>query len=330
MEGSASKRSLTTMQTRHLTLDDDGYQTPPPIRFDDAEYCQQVRHIPAPFTEQDWDNDLQRAALNDGFELPSRVDNVGVVDSSLSGVTVHSERTNLQSSIMTPSTAPTSCSSSERRPMANDSAISDSRPSTSHVGGRASPTRFAPNKRSSIFRSRMRRIVGRRKRSSEQEETEDSPETVPSVTTSAVSTQPPQLEIAQQTPSVRSGKSSWSQEVSNGLAHSHEVDETTDKLPPCAKLLDLQKCQIAEKQRFVEFRQMLIDELRRERDVAKAQKKMLFDAALLEKRLKVRDGHLVLDQILTQSRIKKQWTKWRTGIWRKSCACLTNIVYESR
>jgi hypothetical protein len=275
------------MGPKRLTSEDNGYKTPPPIRFDDAAYCQYVRQIPAPLTEQDWDNELQQAALKDGFELPSKLDDVGAVDSSLSGITVHSEQTNVQSSIMSQSTAPTSCSSSERRPMTTDSAISESMPSTSHLGGQSPPTRSSSSKRSSIFRSRMRRMVGRRKRSPGQEEMHGTREDMLPVARAAVPSRPPQLELTQRTPSVHSGKSSWSNEVRNSLTHDREADGTANKLPPCAKLLDLQKSQIAEKERFVEFRQTLSDQLRRERDVAKTQKRMLFDAALLEKRLKV-------------------------------------------
>ncbi|ETN46623.1 uncharacterized protein HMPREF1541_00809 [Cyphellophora europaea CBS 101466] len=253
--------------------------------FDQAYYTLEVRRIPHPFTEIDWENDLQRLALNEGIRLPSKLEDTEVeaIDSSMSGVTITSDNTNMQSSIMSQSTAPTSCSSSERRPMTQGSMVSE----TSAPAVQPSVLSPTSSKRNSVFRARMRKIVRlKKKEQASGSPASTSPEAsdVASPVDSEVQLQKEPVEDA---PSIRSQKSEWSGAALPKPSFDAEVDAAALKQSPvCQEMVDRRKEQLEERDRFVGYRRALLDQLTHEREKAKSERKAVQDAALEVKEAK--------------------------------------------
>lgn len=268
-----------------------GSHTPPTSIFDDTQYKWEVRRIPTPHSEADWDDQLYRAALNAGIELPHKmhapdVDTETPINSSMSGVTIVSDNTNMQSSIMTRSTAPTSCSSSERRPETRNSV---------HSGNwapivQAQPFSPSSSKRNSVFRARMRKMVGLRKKEQLSDDSLDSSAEA-SKTTSPVYNEDPLStgpRDAKKAPSIHSRKSNWSNAVLPRASDEAEHDAASlQRGLDCMEMMDRQKEQLEERDRFIAYRKAAVEQLARERQQAKSERKVVHDAALAEKRLQV-------------------------------------------
>jgi hypothetical protein len=255
--------------------------------FDEEAYRVQVRRIPATLTEKEHDEELHRLASSEGIELPHSMDETEAVASSTSDTTMLSESTNMQGSIMSQSTAPTSCSSSERRPETSNSRVSTSvsmelqnRPYSSD----------AQKKRNSVFRSRMRRIVGKKRKDSSDSGAATITVNAPHADTSY--RESTDLENASpRSPSpVRSLKSAWSNHVAPKQSLEYDQDPIALKRSmECRELVELQKEQQAERDRFLQFRHQLLSQLRHERDYAKGERKIAHDAVMADKRKAVSD-----------------------------------------
>lgn len=255
--------------------------------FDDNVYRSQVRRMESAQSEKDLEEDLHRQAQNEGIELPHSIDEVEAITSSMSGTTILSDHTT-----MSQSTAPTSCSSSERRPVTGSSMLStDSQPT---VQDPSSPRGF-DKKRNSIFRSGVRRMVGLKKKSSSGNSSPKAWSPDMSTGNSPVDSEV-QLRhtVAQGSASVRSEKSAWSNGVNPPKnSYDDELDPAVLKRSiECKELLELQKVQQAERDRFVEYRKQLLEQIRSDHDAARGAKKMVHDAAVAERRKEVSNGIL--------------------------------------
>ena len=250
--------------------------------FDEQTYRIQVRCIPASQSDYEVEEELHQQALKEGIELPRSFDEVEAITSSMSGTTILSENTNMQGSIMSQSTAPTSCSSSERRPVTSTSpprsdVLIDSQPKA---------TSDAQKKRNSIFRSRVRRIVGKKKRGSIDAELGSESNNVSDIQSPTLIESRPDSASPRSPASVRSFKSAWSNQVIvPKISYESEQDSTALKRSlENREISDLQKAQQAERNRFSDYRDQLLEQLRQERDDAKGKRKIVHDATIAEKR----------------------------------------------
>lgn len=258
------------------------------VAFDDDRYKWEVRRIPLPGSESDLDAELQRAALLAGIELPTQECDIEVeaIDSSISGLTITSDNTNVQSSIMTESTAPTSCSSSERRPPTGSSVLS----ATVEAAPPAEVYSPTSSKRNSVFRARMRKMVRLGKKEQNASEPRvSSPETTSSATSPAYSGVQLLPEEAPRVPSIRSHKSNWSITHLPTPAQEEDVDPAAlERSLECREMTARQKEQLEERERFIGFRAVAMEHLARERFAAKSEKRLVHDAVLQRKREQVR------------------------------------------
>lgn len=308
--------------------------TPPTSIFDDTQYKWEVRRIPTPHSEADWDDQLYRAALSAGIELPNKmhapdIETDVAINSSMSGVTIVSDNTNIQSSIMTRSTAPTSCSSSERRPETSNSVHSG----TGAPIAQAQP--FSPNssKRNSVFRAKMRKMVGLRKKEQASDESRDSSAEVSKTTSPVYDEDPLSMgpEDAKKAPSIRSQKSNWSNVVLPRPSDDDEHDAAALKRGlDCAEMMGRQKEQLEERERFIAYRKAAVQQLAHERQKVKSERKGVHDTALAEKRLQVRIAQSQGYLKLTGNRTRKLSTTWRTSTWPKSFEWPKNINSKSK
>lgn len=289
LEDASRNQSLPEMRLESSTLPS---EDPDTSLFDEEAYRVQVRQMPAALSEKDLDDKLQQEALNEGIELPQSMDEVEAVTSSLSETTILSDtNTNMQGSIMSQSTAPTSCASSERRPTTSNS-IHSARVSL-NTPSRPNQT-DTQKKRNSVFRSRVRRIVGKKKKNStnSREET-SSAEASDDREMQSPTDSPLQLEVdlPKSSISVRSLKSAWSnQVVQPKTSYENNLDPSALKRAmECKELQDLQRAQRAERDRFLEFRKRLVDQLNHERNDIKGRRSIAHDTVLAEKRREVRE-----------------------------------------
>lgn len=270
-----------------------GAHAPPVSFFDEIQYKWEVRRIPTPHSEADWDDQLHRAALDEGIELPNKMDEIEVeaINSSMSGVTMVSDQTNLQSSIMTQSTAPTSCSSSERRPDTRSSVHSG----TIAPVVQAQPFSRTPSKKNSVFRARMRKIVGLGKKEQTNGGSRDSLEEASNTTSPIYSEDQLPVEHGEvkSAPSIRSQKSTWSNAMIPRPSHEDRVDAVAlTEGVDYTEMVDCQNKQLEERERFITYRKAAMEQLARERHNAKDEKKIVHGVAVHEKRLEACTGPL--------------------------------------
>jgi hypothetical protein len=271
-----------------LSVDSTGPQTPPQSAFDDIRYRWEVRNIPLHTSESDLENELRQLALKDGIDLPTRqqepkVENESkAIHSSMSGVTVTSDATNMQSSIATQSTAPTSCSSSERRPPTRNSTFSNK------ISTTEPPQTYSPNssKRNSAFRARMRKMVRLGKKDHTSGEWRGSLSDIETVISPAYSEVQVDADEIDRTPSVHSNHSDWSNlPAPKPAVQPEEVDaEALKRSLECEVMTSRQKEQLEERERFISYRNAAMDELRRERSEAKNERSSAHEAVLQRKR----------------------------------------------
>lgn len=265
-----------------------GSHTPPVSVFDDTQYKWEVRRIPTPHSEADWDDQLHRAALSAGIELPNQMHRVeaAAINSSMSGVTMASDNTNLQSSIMTESTAPTSCSSSERRPETRSSVHSG----TPAPMVQASPFSPTSSKKNSVFRARMRKMVGFGKKEQASGGSRDLSAELRN-TASPVDSEdqlPMEHEEVKIAPSIHSQKSSWlSSIIPRPSIEDELIAVALTRGVDYAEMVHRQNEQLEERERFLAYRKAAMEQLARERQSVKSAKQVVHDAAVGDRRLQV-------------------------------------------
>jgi hypothetical protein len=244
----------------------------PPFRLiDERVYRTTVLHLPPSLTEDDLDDQLLHESHSLGIIPPQVSADIEGMTSSLSATTIGSESNN-QGSLLSQSTAPTSCSSSEHRPMTRSSIRS----------GNSGPASQAPSmipetqrKRSSGFRTGLRnKMAGFKRRRSPTSPTLDS---ITSNVIHSPESEKVSVKSGMKCPgSVKSSKSSWSSPVSvakSSYESAPSVDqEALRRSMECSELLNLQILQMAERSRFLNFEQYLLDELRTRRDSIKDEK----------------------------------------------------------
>ena len=240
--------------------------------IDDEAYRTAVLCLSPPLTEEDVDAQLAQEAQELGLmplQVPISIDGI---TSSLSATTIASDP-NHQSSILSESTAPTSCSSSERRPATQSSRISDESVTQSKTSSITSEfdTRRAIG--GSGFRKGFRKMTGFRRRKSIMLDTS----TVNSIHSHV--DRPNGKRYSMQSDvrspaSVKSSKSSWSVPPSAtkpSFEQAMAVDpEVLQRTMDTKELLDLRSKQMEERDRFIRFQRSALAQLRSQHIAAKS------------------------------------------------------------
>lgn len=277
-----------------------------PLKLIDEEvYRTTVLHLPLDQSEEGLDEQLHQESHALGISPPQvNVQDEGI-NSSLSGTTINSDSTK-QPSLLSPSTAPTSCSSSEHRPITQSSMPFTNPPPTSQAPSiMLEPQR----KRSSAFRAGLRnRMAGLKRRKSPITPTRDN---ITSNVMLSPESEKASVNSGMKSPgSIKSSKSSWSSPVSAAKS-SYESAPSVDheafrQSTECPELRSLQILQMAERSRFLDFEQHLLNELNTRRNLIKDQKMRGHRDILDEQQMKVSRSTQSPEHILTSYRSKKQ------------------------
>lgn len=280
-----------TMVSRKRSLADMTYSTAPSKVFDDETYRTLVLRLCPPVTEEDIDAQVAHEANLLGL-MPQQVSNdIDGISSSLSATTIASEP-NHHTSILSESTAPTSCSSSERRPVTNSSRLSDKSPSQSNTPSILSDIDSRRGSTGSGFRKGFRRMTGFRKRKSVV------------LDTSAVNTIHSQIDRSngnrysiqsdiRSPASIKSSKSSWSappSAIKQSFEQSRPVDpEALQRSKDSKELSDLNSMQLEERDRFLQYQRDVLIKLRTQHTALRSQVVKEFREAVEEATQKVRN-----------------------------------------
>jgi hypothetical protein len=259
------------MASRKRSLSDMKYSRSPSKHLDEEVYHTTVLGLLAHVTEDEIDEILAREAQDLGL-MPIPPVKIDGIASSISATTIESDA-NHHSSIISQSTAPTSCSSSECRPTTQSSFQSDKSPTQS-----AAPSVLSDldKTRGLGFRKGFRRMAGFRKRRS-------------AITTSSTLTginremadtaNSDRMSIKSDLKgpaSIKSSKSSWSSPpvaTKSNYEQPTSVDnEAIKRSMDCKDMLDLHARQLEEKKRFLEYQRAVLTHLRAQYQSAKIQK----------------------------------------------------------
>ena len=272
---------------------------------DEACYRTQVLQLPSHMTEDDLDDQLQREAHSLGLSLEVQQLEMEIMASSFSATTLETE-SNKQSSILSQSTAPTSCSSSVHRPATRSSVTSRGSPPAPSPSSMMSDTE---KRRSSSFRNGIRKMAGFKKRRSI---------AASSSAPSGISGNIRRINEDDNV-SVTSGmkspgsaksvgsKSSWSMPPSTAKTsvepNALVVDpDALKRSNDCKEMLQVRQSQLAEKRRFLDFQKTLVDELRAQRDRLRASMSETQETVVHELQAKVSTLHSSLHPILIGQR----------------------------
>ena len=254
--------------------------------IDEQVYCAFVLQLSHPQTEDGLDEKLQQEAHSLGLLPPQLSADIEGMTSSLSATTLASDSNN-QASLLSQSTAPTSCSSSEHRPMTQPSTRSVAAGQTSEPPRTLSETQ---RRRSSGFRSSFRnRMAGFKRKKS------PSSPTLRSIRTNSISSPDRDklsIKSGMKSPgSAKSSKSSWSSPASAVKSSddsvppiNQEAHTPTTERPELQSLLDSQS---EEKGRFLDFQSSTVAELRVQCDAIKHEMSQAQRNLLDEKQAKV-------------------------------------------
>ena len=281
-------------------------QSSPP--FDEACYRTHVLHLPPHTTEDDLDEQLQREAQSLGLSLAVQQLEMEIMVSSLSATTLETE-SNKQSSILSQSTAPTSCSSSEHRPTTRSSVISKGTPPAPSLPSTMSDI---DKRRSSSFRNGIRKMAGFKKRRSMVASSSAPSGLVGDIRRIDENDNVSVTSDMKSPASVKSvgSKSSWSMppsiaktsfEPTTRIADPDALSRSND----CKEMLQVRQLQLDEKHRFLGFQKTLIDELRAQCDRLKASMSEKHQNAVHEQQAKVSMLHSIHCPILTERRTTK-------------------------
>ena len=254
--------------------------------IDEQVYRTAVLQLSYPQTEDGLDEKLQQEAHSLGLLPPQLSADIEGMTSSLSATTLASDSNN-QASLFSQSTAPTSCSSSEHRPMAHASTRSVAAGQTSEPTRTLSETQ---RRRSSGFRSSFRNKMAGFKR----KKSPSSP-TLRSIRTNSISSPDGDklsIKSGMKSPgSAKSSKSSWSSPASAVKSSddsvppiNQEAHKPTTERPELQSLLDSQS---EEKGRFLDFETSTVAELRAQCDAIKHEMSQAQRNLLDEKQAKV-------------------------------------------
>lgn len=231
----------------------------PNIALDEETYRTKVLQLPNNETEEQIDERIYNEAQTLGLShLLSEPDNMST---SISLNTIASEA-NPKSSLLSQSTAPTSCASSEHRPTTHSSVMSDQSESEAQLPSRE-------KRRSSGFRRGFKKMTGFKKRRS----LATSP-TLTSITSDSADTNQSDhnsVKSGLKSPgSIKSSKSSWSSPIVIPKTTFDPVDQDAMKRSmECKEMLDLQTAQEQQRSQFLDLQQSLVQQIQKQRDSIK-------------------------------------------------------------
>lgn len=276
---------LPTATSRKRSHSDMRNSRSPTKWIDEEIYRTTVLHLHPATTESEADESLQRDARDLGLLPVQSPPDLNGITSSLSATTISSETH--QGSILSQSTAPTSCASSERRPstsLSNKSSRIDT-----HIEMPTVLTEME-RKRHSGLRSGLRKMTGFRKKKMNGLSTPSLisiSSQLTNGTTAAESVRSPVREVA----SMKSGKSYFSNEVptQNG---SYSVEpfidqEALSRSMECKEMLRIRTQQLEEKRRFLDYQTNLVSQVLAKRDKLKEEKRKWYETRLAEQEEKV-------------------------------------------
>ena len=260
--------------------------------IDDTLYNITVLRLPSTTSEDELDDQISLEAQHLGITLHPAANSDGL-SSSRSIMTMASVSVN-QSPVRSQSTAPTSCASSEHRPVTSSSRVSNRSPSCPDV---TSMMLENEGKKDSSFRGALRKLPGFRKRRSRGLTASS---TLTSISSDAETNASEEASIGARKPAgIKPNKDSWLQPAfvatTDGVPPALVDIETLERSMECKELLDLRLRQLDEKARFLEFQSSLFARLRSQRDILKTQKKTEQEELIAERRVKVSGRKLFLD-----------------------------------
>jgi hypothetical protein len=251
--------------------------------IDEKSYNNLVLNLPPTMSEDEIDDRITLEAQNLGLLPLQLTSDVDGITSSVSTMTIASDSIRLGS--VQSQSAPTSCSSSEHRPMTD----------SSNLSGQTSPERSSrlddDKKRSSPLRSTFRKMAGfRRKRSVAMPSSEaaafDSDIDINGSEATSIRSD------IRSPGSIKSNKSSWSQPVSVSKdvpEYKKPVDaDAVKRSMECEELSNLRAIQQDQRLRFLQFQTSLISNLRAQQELAKNQRRLEQDKSIAEQIEKVR------------------------------------------
>jgi hypothetical protein len=264
--------ATVTMVSRKRSLADMTYSKAPSKVIDDETYRTHVLHLSPPLTEEDIDAQLAHEAYLLGLMPPQLPTDVDGIASLLSATTIASEP-NHHTSILSESTAPTSCSSSERRPVTKSSRLSEKSAPQSNTPSILPEIDTRRGSTGSGFRKGFRKMTGFRKRKSVMLDTSAFNSIHSQIDRSDGNRYSIQSEVRSPI-SIKSSKSSWSAPPSatkQSFERSLPVDpEALQRTMESKELLNLRSLQIEERDRFLRYQRDVLDKLRSQHIVSKS------------------------------------------------------------
>lgn len=252
------------MVLRKGSIADMTYLDAPSKVIHDEAYRTHVLRLSPPLTEEDVDAQLAQEAQDLGLmplQVPTNIDGIA---SSLSATTIASDLNN-HGSILSESTAPTSCSSSERRPVTQSSHFYDKSPTQSTAPSIISDIDSRRGSGGSGFRKGFRKMTGFRKRKSVVLDNSAVNSIHSHIDRPNGNRYSIQSEVRSPV-SVKSSQSSWSAPPSaakQSFEQTAPVDQDAiQRTMDSKELLDLRLIQTEERDRFVQYRRDALAQLR--------------------------------------------------------------------
>lgn len=253
--------------------------------IDEDVYRTTVLHLYPATTETEVDENLHRDARDLGLVPVRSPTDMNGIASSLSTITVSSEPNH--GSVLSHSTAPTSCASSERRPST----------SLSNKSSRAGTSIEMPmiftemdRKRHSGLRSGLRKMTGFRKRRTNGSSTPSSISISSQMMNGTNANECVRSPVRAVT-SMESEMSYFSNEVptQNGsyAAETFVDQEALSRSMECKEMLKVRTQQLEEKRRFLEYQTILVSQLLARRDKLKEEKRQWYNTRISEQEEKV-------------------------------------------
>lgn len=260
--------------------------TSPTKWIDEDLYRRSILHLHPAATESEADEFLQRDARDLGILPAQSSPDVNGITSSLSATTISSE-TN-QSSVVSQSTAPTSCASSERRPSTSLSNRS-SRVGATHEASTIMTE--MERKRHSGIRIGLRKMTGFRRKKLNGLSTPSLISISSQVTNGTTAEESPQSPT-REAESIRSGNSCFSAELptqkptfeAQPLIDEEALARTMDS----KEMMRVRAQQLEEKRRFLEYQTTLISQLMEHRNKMREEKEKWYRKLISEQEEKVR------------------------------------------
>lgn len=273
--------SVPTLTTRNLKRSHIDMRTSysPSKWIDEELYRSTILRLYSNITENEVDENLRRDAIDLGLSPVQISPPNNAVTSSPSATTINSEAH--QGSIMSQSTAPTSCDSSERRP-----STSLSNKSSRVTSSFEMPTIVTEmeRKRHSGFRNGFRKMTTFRKKKppgSNAPSIHSIKSTMTNLTENESARSPETGALSVQS------NDSYSSRGSPVIKENFDTDALVDedalqRTMECESMMKIRTQQLDEKRRFLEYQAKLISELLAERAEEKRKKKEIYQARVTE------------------------------------------------